>query len=170
MRKPYPRRPPIRRFCPEETPSGDREVNTMDGIGRMNENWAWEWALGIGRSNWAFDEDISEAPTPVPINNNDEQQIDNESQQESLDNKSLKDSYNFIYVTFVLLGISTLLPWKLVVAIKRFWDYKLQNPNALNITNGDNYCLKTGNQTELQEDFYVYLSIGINLTLFILIE
>jgi hypothetical protein len=109
----------------------------------------------------------------LPKTNNDNsrnrpQQTDNETTGKSSHNMMAhpKDTYNFVYVVFFLLGLSTLLPWNFFISITQFWDYRFRDVNATDFIYfvvGGNSSSKAldGNQTELQKEFTSYLSIGM---------
>ena len=56
---------------------------------------------------------------------------------------------------FVLVGITTLLPWNFFISLNNFWDYKFRNVSEDNILNNG-----TITPTELQKDFTSYLAIS----------
>ena len=138
---------------------GIPNVNTIEGI------------ESGGNSNvcYLLDEERSETATLLPKNSqNPQQQSDNESQGKSRNMMNTpKDSYNFVYGVFFLLGLSTLLPWNFFISINQFWDYRFRNVSATNfiyfVSEGNNSVVTDGNQTELQKEFTSYLSIGIIL-------
>ena len=126
---------------------------------------------GNNNSCYLSDDDSSETATLLPKNNrhnNRQHQIDNESEEKSAHNamENPKDKYNFVYIVFFLLGLSTLLPWNFFISINQFWDYRFRDVNATDliyfVTTGNSSSKGTeGNQTELQKEFTSYLSIGI---------
>ena len=56
---------------------------------------------------------------------------------------------------FILVGITTLLPWNFFISLNNFWDYKFRNVSEDNILNNG-----TITPTELQKDFTSYLAIS----------
>ena len=56
---------------------------------------------------------------------------------------------------FVLVGITTLLPWNFFISLNNFWDYKFRNVSEDSILNNG-----TITPTELQKDFTSYLAIS----------
>lgn len=71
-----------------------------------------------------------------------------------------KDHYNLVYLVFVLVGITTLLPWNFFISLNNFWDYKFRNVSQIATT-----ATTAGNgtvppPTQLQKDFTSYLAIS----------
>ena len=55
---------------------------------------------------------------------------------------------------FVLVGMTTLLPWNFFISLTNFWDYKFRNVSEIAKTNGSTA------KTDLQKEFTSYLSIS----------
>ena len=55
---------------------------------------------------------------------------------------------------FVLVGMTTLLPWNFFISLTNFWDYKFRNVSETLKTNGSTA------KTDLQKEFTSYLSIS----------
>jgi len=137
-------------------------VNAMDDIESGNNN-----------SCYLSDDDRSETAMLLPKTNtnnsrNRQQETDNESTGKSSHNmmELPKDTYNFVYGVFFLLGLSTLLPWNFFISINQFWDYRFRDVNATNfiyfvVTGNSSSRTTDGNQTDLQKEFTSYLSIGM---------
>ena len=68
-----------------------------------------------------------------------------------------KDRYYFVYFVFVLVGITTLLPWNFFISLNNFWDYKFRNVSDDITVQKKNSSLVP---TELQKDFTSYLAIS----------
>ena len=123
---------------------------------------------GNNNSFYLSDDDKSETTTLLPKNANRQHSNDNnESDDTKLQNMAElpKDSYNYVYGSFFLLGLSTLLPWNFFISINQFWDYRFRDVNSTEfiydfVTNVS-HTLDAGNQTELQKEFTSYLSIGM---------
>ena len=123
---------------------------------------------GNNNSFYLSDDDKSETTTLLPKNANRQHGNDNnESDDTKLQNMAElpKDSYNYVYGSFFLLGLSTLLPWNFFISINQFWDYRFRDVNSTEfiydfVTNVS-HTLDAGNQTELQKEFTSYLSIGM---------
>lgn len=127
---------------------GVYNVNTNEDIESCNNN-----------SCFLSDDETSETATLLPKNHN---RLHNDNESEKSRNvEHPKDSYNFVYVAFFFLGLSTLLPWNFFISINQFWDYRFRDVNSTNfiyfISGGNS---SDGNQTELQKQFTSYLSIG----------
>jgi len=90
-------------------------------------------------------------PKVVVINNNIEK------------NSAPGDKYNFIYLVFFSLGLSTLLPWNFFISLNGFWDYKFRNTTAqipyLNFI----HIPTDDPPTELSQQFTSYLAIASNV-------
>ena len=71
---------------------------------------------------------------------------------------SPKDNYNLVYLVFVLVGITTLLPWNFFISLNNFWDYKFRNVSQIATTTAKNGTVPT--PTQLQKDFTSYLAIS----------
>ena len=65
-----------------------------------------------------------------------------------------KDRYHIVYLVFVLVGITTLLPWNFFISLNNFWDYKFRNVNETVQKKNSSV------PTELQKDFTSYLAIS----------
>lgn len=63
---------------------------------------------------------------------------------------------------FVLIGISTLLPWNFLITPMDYWNYKFRDTSD-NDTDFDDTTGHTHNKTELQTFFASYLSIASNV-------
>ena len=71
---------------------------------------------------------------------------------------SPKDNHNLVYLVFVLVGITTLLPWNFFISLNNFWDYKFRNVSQIATTTAKNGTVPT--PTQLQKDFTSYLAIS----------
>ena len=40
-----------------------------------------------------------------------------------------KDKHSLVYLTFVLLGIGTLLPWNFFISVSAYWNFKYRTIN-----------------------------------------
>ena len=69
-------------------------------------------------------------------------QTDVEPMQAPHDNNSL------VFGVFVLVGMTTLLPWNFFISLNQFWDYKFRN------------ATNESAPTELQKEFTSYLAIS----------
>ena len=127
-----------------------RNSNNSDDLEGCNNN----------NSYYASDEDTADTAPLIPGNSY-RRQSDSDSDK-SRTTEHPKDHYNFVYMVFFLLGLSTLLPWNFFISLNQFWDYRFRDVNATS------FILIVGNssnssKTELQKAFASYLSIGINL-------
>ena len=68
----------------------------------------------------------------------------------------MKKSIDFSIFTgvFVLVGMTTLLPWNFFISLTSFWDYKFRNVSDSLQTNNSTA------KTDLQKEFTSYLSIA----------
>lgn len=85
-----------------------------------------------------------------------------------------RDRYNFIYIGFIILGVTTLLPWNFFITATDYWMYKFRNVSE---PTGDDqqtliyyynrtYTLeKNAERTLLQTFFESYLAIASNLAM-----
>ena len=61
---------------------------------------------------------VNDETTPLVENNDSED-----------DRNAPRDKYNGVYLVFVLVGITTLLPWNFFISLNNFWDYKFRDVN-----------------------------------------
>lgn len=66
------------------------------------------------------------------------------------------DKYKLVYLTFGLLGISTLLPWNFFITANDYWMFKFRD--ASNKT-----CISNHNKTDLQAAFTSYIAVANNV-------
>ena len=69
---------------------------------------------------------------------------------------SMITDFSLLYFlgVFVLVGMTTLLPWNFFISLTNFWDYKFRNVSEIAKTNGSTA------KTDLQKEFTSYLSIS----------
>ncbi|XP_033225226.1 equilibrative nucleoside transporter 1 [Belonocnema kinseyi] len=82
------------------------------------------------------------------------------------------DRFQFAYLVFYLLGVTTLIPWCFFMTADEYWMYKFRE--IRNDSGNHNYTLadQLGNKTDLQASFMSYLSVcgAIPNTLFLIIN
>jgi solute carrier family 29 (equilibrative nucleoside transporter), member 1/2/3 len=72
------------------------------------------------------------------------------------------DKYNFTYIVFYLLGISTLLPWNFFITAEDYWLYKFRNVTSTNMD------ALTPRQIEFQSDLSV--ASAVPSTIFLILN
>ncbi|CAB4068554.1 SLC29A1_2_3 [Lepeophtheirus salmonis] len=75
-----------------------------------------------------------------------------------------KDSYRFIFIVMIWIGITTLLPWNMMVAVHEYWMYKFRDiPEQQHLytsPQNDSNHLKKGELNDTQVHWGSYLSIS----------
>ena len=71
--------------------------------------------------------------------------------QNETDSHPPKDDHHKVFLVFVLVGMTTLLPWNFFISLNNFWDYKFRDTNA---------SANSSVPTELQVEFTSYLAIA----------
>eukprot|EP00096_Caligus_rogercresseyi_P001486 TRINITY_DN1240_c0_g1_i5.p1 TRINITY_DN1240_c0_g1~~TRINITY_DN1240_c0_g1_i5.p1 ORF type:complete len:473 (-),score=120.20 TRINITY_DN1240_c0_g1_i5:837-2255(-) len=76
------------------------------------------------------------------------------AKQQFYDEGIITDKNLRVLVTFYIFGMSSLLPWNFFISAEPFWDYKFRNVSGQ---------AHEGTKTELQREFWSYLSIASNV-------
>lgn len=81
------------------------------------------------------------------------------------------DTFQFTYVVFYLLGMTTLIPWCFFMTADEYWMYKFRE---IRNDSNHNYSIEDqlGKKSELQASFISYLSVSSSIpnTLFLIIN
>ena len=80
-----------------------------------------------------------------------------------------KDKSSLVFAVFVLVGMTTLLPWNFFISLNNFWDYKFRDTNASEIAAQKNDSIPP---TDLQIKFTSYLAVSSTVpnALFVIIN
>lgn len=104
------------------------------------------------------DEDNSDTLIVHSINN---PRVDIIGSQQRLQNAP-EDRFNFNYIVFYFLGMTSILPWNFIMMAEEYWLYKFRNVSNINSTD------LTPRQAEIQAD--LSMSSAIPSTIFLILN